>query len=60
MQIGLLEYLLVRVDGFSHHNQHLKIVHPKEPGKYITARVLDPEFWRPPNLYLEAAARVDS
>ena len=57
---GNLEPMRIRVDGFSHHNQILKVVHPLEPGRFITARVLDPEFEATPNVYVEAAARRSS
>ena len=54
--IGALETLTIRVDGFSHHNRHLKVVHPAQPNQFITARVLDPVFQLVPNVYVTAAA----
>ncbi len=47
--------VLVRVDGFTHHNRQLKVVHPQEPHRFVTAVVRDPVFEVTPNLYTEAA-----
>ncbi len=47
----------IQVDGFTHHNRQLKVIHPREPHRFITAKVQDPEFTDSPNLYTEAAAR---
>ena len=51
-----VENLVLIVDGFSHHNRRLKIVHPEDTTRYTTARIIDPEFRFVPNVYLEAAA----
>ena len=50
-----MEKMRIKVDGFTHHNKQLKVVHPKEPGRFVTAYVQDPAFADAPNVYTEAA-----
>ena len=45
----------VTVDGFTHHNRQLKVIHPDEPNRFVTASVRDPAFDIAPNIYTEAA-----
>ena len=47
----------VKIDGFIYHNRQLKVVHPDEPNRFITAHVQDPIFENTPNVYTEAAIR---
>ncbi|MDE0029685.1 MAG: hypothetical protein OXU42_09840 [Deltaproteobacteria bacterium] len=49
--------MTVRVDGFSHHDRRLRIEDPEEPGRFISAEIVDPDFSELSNIYLEAAAR---
>ena len=55
LEVGDMEEMKVRVDGFTHHNRQLKVVHPAEPGRFITAHVRDPIFDSTPNVYIRAA-----
>ena len=57
---GHIEPMRLRVDGFWHQNQHLKVVDPDDPSRLITARVLDPEFNVDPNVYIAAAMNRSS
>lgn len=51
------EYPLdIAVDGVIHHSKQLKIVHPDDPSRYITAEVRDPLFDIAPSVYSDAAA----
>jgi len=47
--------VVVRVDGLTHHNRELKVVHPQEPHRFVTAVVRDPVFEVTPNVYTDAA-----
>ncbi|MBN9505033.1 MAG: hypothetical protein J0I69_03310 [Altererythrobacter sp.] len=55
VEVGDLETMVVRVDGFQHHNKTLKIERPDAPGSYMTADVRDPAFDEAPNIYTQAA-----
>lgn len=55
VKVGDMERMRVKVDGFTHHNKQLKVVHPNEPGRFVTAYVQDPAFADAPNVYTEAA-----
>ena len=59
-EVTELNGVVIRVDGFTHHNRQLKIVFPNEPNRFVTARVLDPLFRAVPNLYTEAATNQNS
>ena len=59
-EVGELNDIVIRVDGFTHHNRQLKIVFPNEPNRFVTSRVLDPLFRAVPNLYTEAATNQNS
>ena len=50
-----MKQMRIRVNGFTHHNRQLKVVHPDEPKRFITACVRDPAFDVAPNIYTEAA-----
>lgn len=49
--------MTVRVDGFSHHDRRLRIEDPEEPGRFLSAEIVDPDFFELSNIYVEAAAR---
>ena len=55
VKVGDMKKMRVKVDGFTHHNKQLKIIHPDEPGCFVTAYVQDPAFAEAPNVYTEAA-----
>lgn len=57
LEVGEMSTMRIRVDGFTHHNRQLKVRHPDEPGRFITAHVRDPAFEQAPNIYTEAATR---
>ena len=50
-----LENLVLKVDGFSRSSKSLKVVHPEDPNRYLTAYVTDPYFGSASSPYLEAA-----
>lgn len=54
-EVGDMETMRVKVDGFTRHNRQMKIAHPDVVGKFITAEILDPAFSTSPNVYTEAA-----
>lgn len=54
------ENIEVLVDGIIHHSKQLKIVHPNQNGRYITAEIRDPMFDIVPNKYSEAASMKGS
>ena len=56
LEVGNMEDYIVVVDGFTHHNKQLKIIHPEEPGRYINGNVRDPQFDHSPNIYTDAAS----
>lgn len=56
LKIGNMYRVRIRVDGLMHHNKQLKVVHPREPGRVITAKVQDPTFHQTPNVYTDAVA----
>ena len=55
LEVSDMKQMCIKVDGFSHHNRQLKVVHPDDPDRFITARVRDPAFNEAPNIYTEAA-----
>lgn len=54
--IGNRESIRVKVDGFTRHNNQLKIILPSSPNRYVTGVVQDPAFFRDDNVYFRAAA----
>ena len=46
---------VIQIDGFTHHNRQLKITHPEDQRRFITAVVVDHEFEKKPNVYTMAA-----
>ena len=50
-----IEHMTITVDGFSLHRGTLRIVHPEDPEKYISAEIVDRRFRRRPGVYLDAA-----
>lgn len=56
LKVGDMETFIVRVDGIIHHARQLKIEHPTEAGKYLTAQVRDPAFDDPSGVYMKAVA----
>ena len=57
LEVGDMETFRVKIDGFTHHNKQLKIVHPSEQGRFITGHLRDPVFQSAPNIYTEAATK---
>ena len=57
LEVGDMETFRIKVDGFTHHNRQLKLVHPSEPGRFITGHIRDPAFENAPNIYTDAATR---
>jgi len=55
LEVSDMTTIRVTVDGFTHHNRQLKVVHPDEPTRFVTASVRDPAFDSAPNIYTEAA-----
>ena len=55
LEVGDMETMQVKVDGFTHHNRQLKLLHNDAPGRFITGHVRDPAFESAPNVYTEAA-----
>ena len=55
LKVGEMETMRIIVDGFTHHNRQLKVIHPEAPGRFLTAYVRDPAFDESPNIYTEAA-----
>lgn len=56
IEVGDMQVMRVRVDGFIHHSRQLKVENPDEPGSYLTAYVRDPLFEASPNVYTAAAS----
>ena len=56
LEVGNTYRVRIQVDGLMHHNRQLKVLHPREPGRFITARVQDPTFHQTPNVYTDAVA----
>lgn len=57
-RVGDMAKFRIRVDGVIHHSRQLKIQHPEDEGRYITAEVRDPLFSSLPNPYANAAASM--
>lgn len=57
LEVGDMKTFKIKVDGFTHHNKQLKLVHPSEPGRFITGHVRDPAFEIAPNIYTDAATK---
>ncbi|VAW13394.1 hypothetical protein MNBD_ALPHA09-2111 [hydrothermal vent metagenome] len=57
LEVGDMEKMRIRIDGLIHHNKQLKVEHPDEPGRYISAVVRDPSFMEADNVYTRALAR---
>ena len=55
LEVSDMKQMRIKVNGFTHHNRQLKVVHPDEPKRFITACVRDPAFDVAPNIYTEAA-----
>ena len=49
-----MQEFTVRIDGVIKHARTIKIDHPSEPGKFLTADVRDPSFDQPENVYFSA------
>ena len=54
LEVGPMETVLVKVDGLIRNNKQLKVFHPDEPNRIVTAYVRDPSFDIEPNVYLKA------
>ncbi|KCV82917.1 hypothetical protein ATO10_04887 [Actibacterium atlanticum] len=57
LEVGDMERMRLRIDGLIHHNRQLKVEHPDQPGKFITANVRDPAFSEEGNVYTDAVAQ---
>lgn len=57
LDVGPLETVQVKVDGLFRNKKQLKVFHPDEPFRVVTAHVRDPLFESEPNVYLEAMLR---
>jgi hypothetical protein len=57
LELGLMQSMVLRTDGFTYNSRKLMIEHPEEPGRYMTADVQDPIFEQQPNPYTDAAGR---
>lgn len=57
-EVGDMQQMELKVDGFIHHNRQLKVRHPDIENKYIIAEVRDPVFEETPNAYTEAAINL--
>ena len=55
VEVGDMETMTILVDGFIHHNKQIKVYHPAEPDRVLTAYIRDPAFEQTPNVYTEAA-----
>ena len=55
VEVSDMTEVRILVDGFTHYNRQLKVLHPDDPYRYITAEVRDPAFDETPNVYTEAA-----
>lgn len=57
LDVGDLQEMTLRLDGFVHHTRRLNVENPEEPGQFLYADVKDPLFDEVPNVYTEAANR---
>ena len=57
-EVGDMEIMTIKVDGITHDNRQLKIVHPTIENKFLTAEVRDPNFDNFPNVYTDAASNL--
>lgn len=60
IDVSDLQTMTLVTDGFSHHGRSLRVEHPFEPGRYLSASVKDPLFDQIPNQYTEAASKCAS
>jgi hypothetical protein len=56
LEVGDLQEMILRVDGFRDHDRKLWVHHPQLEGRYIAADVKDPIFEAAENVYARAAA----
>ncbi len=54
LEVGPMETVCVIVDGLFRNTKQLKVIHPDEPHRVVTAFVRDPSFETEPNVYLDA------
>lgn len=57
LEVGDLQEMTLRLDGFVHHTRRLNVENPEEPGHFLYADVKDPLFDEVPNVYTDAANR---
>lgn len=57
-EVGDLQEMILAVDGIIHHSKQLKVIHPDQEDKYLTAEVRDPIFDEKPNDYTLAASNL--
>lgn len=58
LELGPLEEMTLKTDGFAYHTRTVGVAHPEVPGRYLQAHVQDPVFDSEPNAYSEAASRA--
>jgi hypothetical protein len=58
--VGDLQRMTLKTDGFVFHNRKLNVHHPDGSGRFISADVKDPIFDKEENVYARAAARKAS
>lgn len=56
--IGDMETRILQVDGLIHHDKVLKVVNPEDPKKFVNAKVNDPQFEQPDNVYTQAIGKA--
>lgn len=56
LQVSEMAPMRIRVDGFTLHNNQLKIEDPSTPNRYVNASIRDPAFAQIPNIYTETAS----
>lgn len=56
IELGELQSMILRTDGFTFHTRKLSVEHPDRPG-YLLADVQDPVFKEESNAYTQAAQR---
>ncbi len=55
LEVGDLQVLSLRADGWIYHSRLLNVAHPERPGRFIYAKVRDPLGETDGNVYADAA-----
>lgn len=56
-EVGDLQEMALKLDGFKFHNRKLEVLHPDGSGRFLAADVKDPIFDTEDNVYTRAASR---